>query len=66
MFIYKLYISHPNLKDCTSSRINSLNRTDYLVMTACFFFTGKVPYNTNVYMKINEDFDFNRVKSNNI
>jgi hypothetical protein len=66
MFIYKLYISHPNLKSCTSSRINSLNRSDYLVMFACFFFTGKIGYDTNSYMKIYEDFDFNKIKKHDV
>jgi hypothetical protein len=35
-------------------------------MFACYFFTNTVPYSTNNYIKINEDFDFNKVKKHHI
>jgi hypothetical protein len=35
-------------------------------MFACFFFTGKIGYDTNSYMKIYEDFDFNKIKKHDV
>jgi hypothetical protein len=51
-----------NAKFRTSSSVNS----KFIELPYMFLYTGDVLYNKNEILSVNEDFDFNKVKSKNI